>query len=291
MILAMAFLLAHPAWAQVSVRPDTAQVISRHTLENGHLTESSALVASRSQPGVLWTLNDSGNPPELFATDTAGHDLGAFRVEGADNRDWESMGYAKCGTRMCLYVGDTGDNQSRYPAVQIYRVPEPTIRSSTSARKLRPTGVLTVTYPDGPRDVEAMFVSPASDVYLISKGRTQGVRVYRIPATAWTSPVSKTVAQTVQELAIPDGHERSDQVTDASLANDGIHVAIRTYGSVYFFLLRDEHLVVDPERKTCDARVYIQGEGIAWLPGGLLVTTSEQTAMVGKTITVMRCFH
>ena len=40
------------------------------------IPESSGVVVSRTTPGALWTFNDSDNPPDLFATDTAGRALG-----------------------------------------------------------------------------------------------------------------------------------------------------------------------------------------------------------------------
>jgi hypothetical protein len=53
-------------------RPSDARVTD--TFEHPKLTESSNFAASRRQPGILWTLNDSGNEPLLFATDTLGRD-------------------------------------------------------------------------------------------------------------------------------------------------------------------------------------------------------------------------
>jgi hypothetical protein len=41
------------------------------------LVEGSAAVMSDRQPGVMFTLNDSGNDPYLFAIDTLGADRGA----------------------------------------------------------------------------------------------------------------------------------------------------------------------------------------------------------------------
>ena len=46
------------------------------------IDESSGLAASRRNPGLLWTHNDSGNPPYLFATNP-----GNLRVSLADVPD------------------------------------------------------------------------------------------------------------------------------------------------------------------------------------------------------------
>ena len=53
------------------------------------LRESSGLAISRTQPGVLWSHNDSGDGPNLYALDISGKLLGVFRVNGAMARDWE----------------------------------------------------------------------------------------------------------------------------------------------------------------------------------------------------------
>src|SRR5205085_1640483 len=67
------------------------------------LTESSGIVASRIHPGVYWTHNDSGNPPELFAVDERGRNLGVWRVSGASNVDWEDISSDAAGH---LIIGD-----------------------------------------------------------------------------------------------------------------------------------------------------------------------------------------
>ncbi|MEP7347434.1 MAG: hypothetical protein ABI877_19340, partial [Gemmatimonadaceae bacterium] len=46
------------------------------------LVENSAAVMSASQPGIVFTINDSGNEPLLFALDDTGTDRGAWRLTG-----------------------------------------------------------------------------------------------------------------------------------------------------------------------------------------------------------------
>src|ERR1041385_7437278 len=54
------------------------------------LVENSAAAMSAWQPGVLFTINDSGNEALLFALDTPGADRGAWRVQGSTDIDWEA---------------------------------------------------------------------------------------------------------------------------------------------------------------------------------------------------------
>jgi hypothetical protein len=97
------------------------------------LVENSGAAMSGAQPGIWFTINDSGNDAVLYALDTAGADRGAWRIGGADNRDWEAMTLGPClGTAagpdasaasQCVYIGEVGDNSARYASVAIYRSP------------------------------------------------------------------------------------------------------------------------------------------------------------------------
>ena len=130
----LAALASAPAAAQSpwTIAPPTG-IVQLGTFQDSTLTESSAAAASRGQPGVIWTLNDSGNSPWVYAVDTAGRALGTFRVMGASNFDWETLTISPCPAGSCLIIGDTGDNPELRPSVTLYRVPEPKIAASAAA--------------------------------------------------------------------------------------------------------------------------------------------------------------
>ena len=71
--------------------------------------ESSGLVASRINPGILWTHNDSGAGPVIFAISHDGHLKGMYTVEGIGAEDWEAITTDLDGH---LYVGDFGNNRN-----------------------------------------------------------------------------------------------------------------------------------------------------------------------------------
>src|ERR1044072_9082921 len=60
------------------------------------LVENSAAAMSVHQPGVLFTINDSGNDPLLFAIDTTGANRGMWLVSGVANADWEAASIGPC---------------------------------------------------------------------------------------------------------------------------------------------------------------------------------------------------
>jgi hypothetical protein len=253
--------------------------------EHPLLRESSGVAASRRQPGILWTLNDSGNDAAIFATDTLGRDHGAFTVAGAENRDWEAIAIGPCGSRDCVYIADTGDNARMRPSVRIYRVIEP----SVAGRRSRPprAEVLEVRYPRGPRDVEAGFVGTDGSVYLIDKGHGWPPRAYRIRPEAWES--GGTVAATdLGSLPIATG-SLGNRITDASLSPSGKLVAVRTYLAIYLFTLTPQGTLA-PMGVACDAAgLQLQGEGISWLDDRVLVLTSEGGFGYSGTIVLLEC--
>ena len=130
------------------------------------IKEASALVASKQWPGIYWTLNDSGNDPLIFAFDEQGRSRGTFRVDDADNVDWESMqlGPGRDGG-FALYIGDTGDNDGVRRDSTIYRIPEPQPEPPQSNNRPRPKSTAPAeafkfSFPGDSRDVEAMIVHP-----------------------------------------------------------------------------------------------------------------------------------
>lgn len=60
-------------------------------IESPDVRESSGLAASACQPEVLWTHNDSGDGPFIYAISPTGANLGVWRVTGAENEDWEDI--------------------------------------------------------------------------------------------------------------------------------------------------------------------------------------------------------
>lgn len=261
------------------------------TFADPRVPESSGVAASRRAPGVLWTHNDSGDGPYVYATDTTGVARGAFAVTGARNVDWEDIALGPCAGGTCLYIADTGDNQERRRSVALYRVPEPDVpeRHPFRTRPTAPAQGVTVRYPDGPHDVEAMWLAPNQDVHLVTKGRSGPVRHYRVPAQAWGSSAQVT-AELIETLPIAVRSDR-DRVTGAALSPDGRTVAVRTYAAVYFFhVAASGRLDLPTDPGACDVRrLGVQGEGVTWLDDSRLVLTSERGTRRAGTIAVVRC--
>lgn len=280
-----------PAQVPPARRPD--MVRQRAEFLDERLTESSGVAVSRRQPGVLWTHNDSGNAPWLFAVDTGGRTLAVFTVPDATNRDWEDIAIGPCGEGQCLYLGDTGDNAEHYPDVTLYRLAEPDVgHTGLPSREPAPRSGpkaerLAVRYPDHPHDVEALYVAPNGDTQLITKGRDGHVLQFSVPATAWAA--GSAVARLVDTLPLSI-EATMDYVTGAALSPDGRRVALRTYRDVRLLAVGPGGRLRFPPLADCSVfGLEGQGEGVDWLTARLLVLTSERALLTPGLVSVVAC--
>jgi hypothetical protein len=278
----------------MGVLPATTRLI--RVQARPELTENSAAAMSFAQPGVFFTINDSGNDPLLFALDTTGADRGVWRVQGATNVDWEAASVGPCGGSRaiipgvampdeCVYIGDTGDNSEKRASRVIYRVPEPKAQGAGFTGDVV-AEALRYRYPDGPHDVEAMYVPPNGYIYLITKrprrdaaGRLRPALVFVLPPDAWGKP-GPVVAQLVDSLPIVPGSAPLRYITDAALAPDARVLAVRTYAQIYTFAADPAtgrvRGAIPPAVCNIVALDVWSGEGITWFGwSNKLLLTSE----------------
>ncbi len=276
--LAVLLLTLPAALPAQALAPRPVQAERTGAFQDPRLSESSGVAASARFPHVLYTINDSGNDPVLFATDSSGRPLGAWRVPGVANRDWEALTLGPCPAGRCLVIGDTGDNAERRPWVVLYRFPEPvSFMRFRGAADPAPPGLdsAVVRYPDHPHDVEALWLDDDGSVLLVTKGRRDGVRLFRVPASAFGAPAGVT-ATLLQLLPITPERTLGRWVTDAARAPDGRRVAIRTYTEIYLFPQLPAGRLGTPV--VCNvAGLETQGEGITWLDDRRMLLTSERS--------------
>jgi hypothetical protein len=287
-LLVAALLVPKFLPAQI-IAPRPVQVIRTGAFADPDIRESSGVARSRILPRVLFTINDSGNEPIVFAFDSSGRGLGRWQVPGVHNRDWEALTIGRCPTGSCLYIGDLGDNAEELHSVTIYRLREPAslnrFRGAAEATSLD-LDSLVFQYPDGPHDAEAMWVADGGAIFLVTKGRAGGIKLFRLPGSAFAGGQLAT-AELIQLLPISPDQRVGRWVTDAALAPDGRRVAIRTYTEVYLFPVLPAGRLGTPV--VCNvAGLEPQGEGIEWLDDQRLVLTSEAVGGPGP-VHVVRC--
>jgi hypothetical protein len=240
------------------------------TFTDSRLVEISGIAASARNPGTLWAHNDSGDTARVFAVAESGPTRVVYTVTGASAQDWEDMalGPGPVAGESYLYVGDIGDNGRSRPSVVVYRVTEPSV-SGSGTQALAGAATLTLRYPNGARDAEALFVDPRSgELYLIEKNGNGGpVGIYRAPANLAAG--STTVLARVGTLDLPSG--LANAVTGAAISHDGKAIVVRTYGGVRLWS-RDDGQSVAAALGGAECRgpvpVESQGEAVTFRPDG-----------------------
>jgi len=200
------------------------------------LVEASGLVASYQNPGCLWSLNDSGNPAEVFLIDSTASIKLVCKLQGIKNRDWEdiAIGPGPKPGKKYVYVAEIGDNNGVYSYKYIYRFEEPSKKNGTE-QTITNVETLVIKFPDGKRDTETLMIDPSSnDLYIISK-REEKVNVYfqKYPYPKDTLKLSKV-------LSLP-----FNWVTAGSISQDGREVLIKNYPSIYYWKRTNEKSLVE----------------------------------------------
>ena len=265
--------------------PPTAFVETGH-LTDRRLAEASGAAASRANPGLFWTIGDSGNPPELLAIDTTGALRARFALTNSANVDWEAVAVGPCPQGTCVYIGDTGDNAERRDVVTIYRVVEPTV-AGDARTAIDAVEVLRVRYPRQSHDVEAMGVAPDGTIVLVTKGRSGGILLYQLAPEAWGAR-EPAVATRIDSLPITANGGNGRLVTDLAINAAGNRVVVRTYRDLFIFDRAPTGKLTPV--LACDiVGREPQGEGVEWLPDGRLLLVSERGLFKQGTVNSVSC--
>ncbi len=209
------------------------------------ITESSGLV---DRGDVVFTVNDSGSAPVLYGVDAAtGQTVSRTTFSTEEVRDVEALAPGRGGT---VWVGDIGDNLAARDGIALYRV-----RPGTDGAQR-----IDLTYPDGPRDAEALLAHPRTGrLYVVSK-TVFGGTVYAAP------PGTRTGAATrLRRFARVSG-----LVTDGAFFPDGRHVVLRSYGTATVYTFPDF-----APTGSVDLPAQRQGEAISVSAGGRVLLSSE----------------
>ena len=264
--------------------PTTAQVSSERSgihfdgpfgvgeLGKGLVDEASGLAAGRLNTKLLWTHNDSGDGPMVYALSQKGEMRCSVSVTNAKHVDWEDIAIGpgpKSGVPY-LYVGDIGDNNAKRSNIVVYRFAEPRVDGRTKRQDVA-ADALTFTYPDGARDAEALIVDPLTqDLFIVTK-REQQSRVYM--AAAPHEGGSARELTFVTELPI-------NMVTAGDISPVGNDILVKNYVYTYYWSRSGKEPLGTAFKRSPVRVTYMpepQGEAICFSESGDgFYTTSER---------------
>jgi len=221
-------------------QPATLQFEVAGRLENPKIVEASGLARSQRQPGVLWTINDSGKPL-LHAIDLTGARLGEVDLRKSENRDWEDLASFMLDGEPYLLVAAIGDNDAQRKKRTLYFAKEP----RTKEDKTKVDWEIDFKYPNGPRDAESAAVDVENERVLVLTKRDIPPALYEVPLRAGDKTVTAKWLGTIDSLPRPTRRDvefapkTKDwhwQPAGMDISADNRAAVILTYRAVYYYL-------------------------------------------------------
>ncbi|HEV8513695.1 MAG TPA: hypothetical protein VGQ59_10480 [Cyclobacteriaceae bacterium] len=220
------------------------------------LEEASGLVESIANPGYLWSLNDGGNPAEVFLIDTLAKIKLVCKLN-VKNRDWEdiALGAGPIKGKKYIYVADIGDNLGVHDYKYIYRFEEPPL-TNVAEQTISVFDTLVIKLPGKNRDTETIMIDPTNnDFYIVSK-REKHVHVY-----LQHFPYPDTL-RPEEVLKIP-----FTRIVAGSISHDSQEVLLKDYENIYYWKRSGEKTLIELLAKDPIELPYKpeeQGESICW---------------------------
>ncbi|HOR29266.1 MAG TPA: hypothetical protein PLG73_14725 [Candidatus Sumerlaeota bacterium] len=252
------------------------------TIDVQDLEDPSGLAVSTKNPGVLWTHDDDGAAPNLYAISTTGAHLGTFTITGLAPGDWEDLavGPGPDAQKTYLYIADIGDNAETRAQINIYRVEEPAVSSSQAPPLMRNIASFEnfpLVFPDAPDNAEAFLLDPTTlDFYIIVKKGGGKSRVWKAAA-----PHTHNQQATLELI---DTLYFDNQVTGGAVNQDGSQFAVRTSTEIFTFTIPAgktmQEVITGFTYQPCVVSTMTEddGEAVAFNPNGGFYTTQEVSA-------------
>lgn len=254
------------------------------TIRSQDVNESSGVAASKCQSDVFWTHNDSGDGPIIYAFSQNGENLGTWRVNGADNVDWEDMATGRTRDGRCfIYIADTGNNKLDREVLVIYRVEEPIVTEANkgvqrqAAISTRAAESMRFRYPDKVQDAETLLVDQTTgDIWVLTKRLNEPSNIYKF---RWPNNRETVTAEKVGTLSVPA--VPNGLLTGGDISSDGRRVVVCDYARAYELTLpvdsKNFDEIWEQEPQPIDLGKRQVGEAVAYIPdSSAIVATSEK---------------
>lgn len=229
---------------------------------------------------LIWTLEDSGNAPKLYAFDAKGTLLRTVSVS-APNKDWEELTSDQDGN---LYIGDFGNNDNARKDLCIYKVNA----ADLEKEEVQPSQQTTFFYPEQTEfppktsdqfyDLEAFFESNGT-FYLFTKNRSTAsdgaTWLYTVP----NQPGNHAAKKIGSFITCPDF--RSCAVTSADISPNGKQIALLSASHAWIFSDYKKNHFFGGKVRQIDFGDHSHKEGICFIGNSKLYVTDERKKKSG----------
>ena len=208
------------------------------------LDEASGLAWSGRTDDLLWVVNDDG-AAVIYGIGPDGSKRGKVGIDKAGHRDWEDMEAFTLGGEAYLLIADIGDNEAARKDVSLYILEEPRPGDEEVDFGWR----IDFSYPDGPRDAEAIAVDAENELIYVMSKRDIPPHLYSLPLRPGTDEtVTAEYLGLVKSLPQPTLTDINTapltdnwhwQPTAMTIAPDGKAALVLTYGAIYYYVRED----------------------------------------------------
>lgn len=247
------------------------------------IKESSAVEVTEKSD-LIWTLEDSGNNPELYAIDKKGTLVNTLVITNKNNTDWEDLTSDKQGN---LYIGDFGNNKNERKDLAIYKVNVQDL-TKTNAEASQ---TINFYYPEQKEfppkkskrtfDVESFFFYN-NNFYLFTKNRSSKfdgtTSLYKVPNQSGNHP-----AELIGSFKT-GGDFRHNAITSTDMSPDGKKVVLLSSSKIWVFTdFKNDNFLSGKVHETALGD-YSQKEGICFVGNDKLLITDEKDKSTGGNL-------
>lgn len=248
----------------------------------GSLKENSGIeITAKSK--LIWTLQDSGNPAEIYGIDANGKIAQTIQITNAKNNDWEDLTSDEAGN---LYIGDFGNNDNERKNLAIYK-----IDASALNKKQAASSKISFYYPEQTEfppkkskmifDVEAFFFYK-DNFYLFTKNRSAKFNgettLYQVP-----NKPGNHAAKRIGKFTTCDKFNHC-AITGADISPDGKKVALLTSSFVWLFTGYKTVNFLGGNAQQIDLDDFSQKEGLCFSGNNKLLISDEKKKSSGGNL-------
>lgn len=225
---------------------------------------------------LLYTLEDKGNPNEIYVFSELGKLENTIKIENTQNTDWEDLTIDANGN---LYVGNFGNNNNERQDLSIYKIPENTLNLNATS----PSQITTFSYAEQtefpPKKKDLMydceaFVEINDSFYLFTKNRSKGFNgsfyVYKIP-----NKPGNFKAERIAELNSGKSYDRA-AITGASFDINSKQIALVTHTKVLLIPFTDDNSFKQENITTVELNHNSQKESVTFKDANTLYIADEK---------------
>ncbi len=237
------------------------------------IAEASGIEVSSVFPDRLYHVDDSST--RFYVTDTGGSFIKSVSITGTSGTDVEDLALGPCGETTCLFIADIGDNSSQRESIEVIVVEE----VEDFPEQVLPMHRISLRYPEGPEDAEALAVGPNGDLLVLAKRifpeeSDPHSELFRLPAESWIGETN--YSGTLESVSGIDFGDLASSlpgrlVTAMDFSEDGERLLVLTYLDAYEFRLSrvetSESLVEGRDYERISLAPLRQQESVAYVPG------------------------